>query len=127
MSMALSGISQNSKDSLLPIPVSQLRTAMFLIEEGRVCKTEDSLTKQLVGTIVVQNVIKDSIILVHQKNEAHYKTVMRYYQDMNKNGEEVINNLDANLRIHQKLIKRQKFNKYLYAIAGFGIGFFLTK
>ena len=129
MSMAFAGISQtsNTSDTSLPIPVTKLRRAVYLIEQGKLCESENALLYKVIDNLETKIVTKDSIILIYKKNEADYKTVVRYYQDMNKNGEEVINNLDENLGIQQKLLKRQKFNKFLYGFVGLGIGFFLTK
>jgi len=126
MSMAFAGISQTS-DTSLPIPVTKLRKAVFLIEQGKLCESENALLYKVIDNLETKIVTKDSIITIYKKNEADYKTVIRYYQDMNKNGEEVIKNLDENLGIYQKLIKRQKFNKYLYVFVGLGIGFFIKK
>ena len=126
MSMAFAGTSQTSDTSLL-IPVTKLRRAVFLIEQGKLCESENALLYKSIDNLEGKIITKDSIITIYKKNESEYKTVVRYYQEMNKNCEEVIKNLDENLGIHQKLIKRQKFNKYLYAIVGFGIGFFITK
>jgi len=126
MSMAFAGISQTS-DTSLPIPVTKLRKAVFLIEQGKLCESENALLYKVIDNLETKIVTKDSIITIYKKNEADYKAVVRYYQDMNKNGEEVIKNLEENLAIHQKLIKRQKFNKYLYVFVGLGIGFFIKK
>jgi hypothetical protein len=128
MSMAFAGISQNSKpDTLLPVPVIQLKKAIVLIEEGKVCKDEREIFRTLYFDLEKQVYIKDSIITVFKKNESDYKVVLNYYKQMNANNEEIINNLDANISIHQKFIKRQKFNRYLYAVAGVAFGFFVLK
>lgn len=132
MLMASACISQTSpplpnKDSSLSIPISQLWRAIIWIERGKLCEQENALLEKYINNQQEQINTKDSAISVYKRNERDYKTMVTYYKDMYKNGEEVIKNLDENIKIHQKFIKREKFNRYLYALLGVGFGILITK
>lgn len=128
MLLGYAGISQTSKpDTLLPIPVTQLKKAITLIEQGKVCRDEVQILKTQNAILENQVSTKDSIITRYKKNESDYRVSIKYYKDMNVNYEEIIDNLDENIKIHQKFIKKQKFNRYLYALGGLAVGFFILK
>ena len=116
-----------NKDSTLALPISQLWRAIIWIERGKLCEQEVVMLEKLVDNLEQKVGNRDSIIARHQRNETDYKLMVKYYKDMYANGEEVIKNLDENIRIHQKFIKREKRKKYLYAIAGAAFGFFILK
>lgn len=132
MLMASACISQTSlplpnKDSTLAIPISQLFRAIIWIERGKLCERENLLLEKYIDNQQEQIATKDSAIAVYKRNEADYKTMVDYYKTMYKNYEEITKNLDENLKIHQKFIRRQKFNRYLYALAGIGVGILIAK
>lgn len=132
MSMASACISQTSrplpnKDSTLAIPISQLFRAIIWIERGKLCEQENALLEQYIDNQREQIYAKDSAIAVYKRNERDYKTMITYYKDMYNNYEDITKNLDENLKIHQKFIRRQKINRYLYALAGIGVGILIAK
>jgi hypothetical protein len=130
--MAFEGISQKSQkspktDTIIGIPINQLRSAIYFLEQEKLCQEENLLLNKYIDGVGVLLATKDSVITKLRQNESQYKKVVNYYKDMATNYEEITKNLDENIKIHQKFIKKQKFNRYLYALGGLAVGFFIIK
>jgi hypothetical protein len=127
MLIALSSISQTSNDSLICIPNSQLKKAIVLIEKGKVVEYELSITKDKID--IFQNIIKvkDSVIKIYQDKEVGYKNIVQNQTNIISSSNQIITNLEKNVKLNAKLIRRQKYKKWIVGIIGIGIGIFITK
>lgn len=131
MLIAFKSISQTSnstiKDSLVSIPISQLRTAINTIERGKVVEQELIETKK---KVVVQDKlinVKDSIIVNYAKKEAAYKAIVVSYDKTMENDKQMITNLKASLLMQKLATKKQKVSKWAVAILSLGLGYLIGK
>lgn len=127
MQIALGSISQTLNDSMICIPNSQLKKAIVLIEKAKVVEKELSITKDKID--VFQNTIKvkDSVIKIFQDKEIAYKNILQNQTNIISSSNQIITNLEKNLELKAKLVRRQKNKKWVVGILGIGIGMLLTK
>jgi len=126
MLIALGGISQTSSDTAC-IPISQLKTAINIIEKGKVVEKELVLTKEAleVSEKRIQN--KDSIISQLNVKETLFLGMIDNYKTADKNKEQIINNLEKSITLERRKSNRQKMTKWLTGISGLLLGFFISK
>ena len=126
MLTALESTSQTSNDTLC-IPVSQLKTAINKIEEGKVAAKEVVLLKDKIEVIERRVVVKDSLIGMYLKNESNYRSLIVNYETSLLNNDTQIKNLETSVKYYKKIGRRQKFQKWVVAALGIGLGVFLIK
>ena len=124
---AYQGISQTSSDSVTCIPNSQLKKAINLIEKGKVVEEELVATKELLKNSETRLSVKDSIIGKYQLSENQYKAFVKNLEENVKNDSRIIYNLNTQIKLTQKIARRQKLSKYIVGILGVGIGYLIAK
>lgn len=127
MLIALSSISQTSNDSLVCIPNSQLKKAITIIEIGKITEEELTIVKKKLSIFQSTINVKDSIIDVYKSKEIDYKNILQNQSNIITSSNNIITNLEKNIQLNAKIIKRQKFKKWVVGIMGVGIGILLTK
>lgn len=124
---AYQGISQTSSDSVTCIPNTQLKKAINLIEKGKVVEEELVVTKELLKNSETRLSVKDSIIGKYQLSENQYKAFVKNLEENVKNDRRIIYNLNTQIKLTQKIARRQKLSKYIVGILGVGIGYLIAK
>ena len=124
---AYQGISQTSSDSVTCIPNAQLKKAINLIEKGKVVEEELVVTKELLKNSETRLSVKDSIIGKYQLSENQYKAFVKNLEENVKNDSRIIYNLNTQIKLTQKIARRQKLSKYIVGILGVGIGYLIAK
>lgn len=124
---AYQGISQTSSDSVTCIPNAQLKKAINLIEKGKVVEEELVATKELLKNSETRLSVKDSIIGKYQLSENQYKALVKNFEENVKNDSRIIYNLNTQIKLTQKIARRQKLSKYIVGILGVGIGYLIAK
>jgi NAD+--asparagine ADP-ribosyltransferase len=125
--IALSSISQTSNDSVICIPNSQLKKAITIIEKSKVTEEELSLSKVKLSIFQTSLSVKDSLISVYKSKEIDYKNILQNQTNAITLSNRIITNLEKNIEINAKLIRRQKTKKWIVGLLGIGIGIILTK
>lgn len=124
---AYQSISQTSSDSVTCIPNAQLKKAINLIEKGKVVEEELVVTKELLKNSETRLSVKDSIIGKYQLSENQYKAFVKNLEENVKNDSRIIYNLNTQIKLTQKIARRQKLSKYIVGILGVGIGYLIAK
>ena len=125
--IALSSISQTSNDSVICIPNSQLKKAITIFEKSKVTEEELSLSKVKLSIFQTSLSVKDSLISVYKSKEIDYKNILQNQTNAITLSNRIITNLEKNIEINAKLIRRQKTKKWIVGLLGIGIGIILTK
>ena len=126
MGIALDSISQTSTDTIC-LPISQLKIAINRIEEGKVVAKENGLLNIKVDNLERRMNLKDSIIGIYLNNESQYRNLINNYETNISNNAKIVENLEKIVSLNKKIARRQKFQKWLGAIIGVGIGILVTK
>jgi len=126
MGIALDSISQTSTDTIC-LPISQLKIAINRIEEGKVVAKENGLLNIKVDNLERRMNLKDSIIGIYLNNESQYRNLINNYENNISNNAKIVENLEKIVSLNKKIARRQKFQKWLGAIIGVGIGILVTK
>ena len=126
MGIALDSISQTSNDTIC-LPISQLKIAINRIEEGKVVAKENVLLNIKVDNLERRMNLKDSIIGIYLNNESQYRNLINNYETNISNNAKIVENLEKVVSLNKKIARRQKFQKWLGAIIGVGIGILVTK
>lgn len=124
MLIALESISQTSADTVC-LPLSQLKIAINKIEEGKVMGKEIVLLKDKLETVERRVMVKDSIILVYQKNESNYRRLINNYESNISNNSTIVANLEKSLKYQRRVANKQKFQKWMVAVLGVGVGYLI--
>lgn len=124
MLIALESISQTSADTVC-LPLSQLKIAINKIEEGKVMGKEIVLLKDKLEMVERRVMVKDSIILVYQKNESNYRRLINNYESNISNNSTIVANLEKSLKYQRRVANRQKFQKWMVAVLGVGVGYLI--
>jgi len=127
MQIALCSISQTLNDSLICIPNSQLKKAIVLIEKAKVLENELSITKDKIDVFQDIVKVKDSVIKIFQDKEIAYKNILQNQTNIISSSNQIITNLEKNLELKAKLVRRQRNKKWVVGILGICIGMLLTK
>ena len=125
--IALSSISQTSNDSLICIPNSQLKKAITIIEKSKITDEELSILKVKLSIFQTSLNVKDSVINIYKSKEIDYKNILQNQTNAITLSNKIITNLENNIKINAKLIRRQKTKKWVVGLLGIGIGIMLTK
>lgn len=126
MGIALDSISQTSSDTIC-LPISQLKIAINRLEEGKVVAKENVLLNIKVDNLQKRMYLKDSIIGIYLNNESQYRNLINNYETNISNNAKIVENLEKVVSLNKKIARRQKFQKWLGAIVGVGIGILVTK
>ena len=125
--IASSCISQTSSDTTVSLPITQLKKAINLIEKGKVMEQELILSKESIAILESRIVAKDSIFNLFKLKEQSYLAIFDNLKKNLSNSDEIISNLESQLKLEQKRLKRQKLSKWAALITGLSIGFIITK
>lgn len=124
MLTALDSISQTSADTVC-LPLSQLKIAINKIEEGKVMGKEIQLLKDKVQIVERRVIVKDSLILVYMKNESNYRRLINNYEANISNNAVIVANLEKSLKYQKRVANKQKFQKWMVAVLGVGVGYLI--
>ena len=113
-------------DSVTCIPNSILRNAIKQIETGKVVKEELLLTKKSVSLLQNSLTIKDSVIASYQRSEADYKNIYTNAKIQMIDLNSLIANERAIGKIYMLDARKQKKLKWVYAISGIAVGYFIV-
>jgi hypothetical protein len=125
--IASSCISQTSSDTTVSLPITQLKKAINLIEKGKVMEQELILSKESIAILESRIVAKDSIYNLFKLKEQSYLSIFDNLKKNISNSDEIISNLENQLKLEGKRLKRQKLSKWAALITGLSIGFIITK
>lgn len=125
MLIALESTSQTSADTVC-LPLSQLKIAINKIEEGKVMAKEIVLLKDKIQLVERRVVVKDSLILVYQKNESNYRRLINNYEANISNNATIVANLEKSLKYQRRIANKQKFQKWMVAVLGVGLGYAIS-
>jgi hypothetical protein len=109
------------------LPITQLKKAINLIEKGKVMEQELILSKESIAILESRIVAKDSIFNLFKLKEQSYLAIFDNLKKNLSNSDEIISNLESQLKLEQKRLKRQKLSKWAALITGLLIGFIITK
>jgi ABC-type antimicrobial peptide transport system permease subunit len=126
MGIALDSISQNSTDTIC-LPISQLKIAINRLEEGKVLAKENVLLNIKVDNLERRINLKDSIIGIYLNNESQYRNLINNYETNISNNAQIVTNLEKMVSLNKKIARRQKFQKWMVAILGVGLGILVSK
>jgi len=123
----LKATSQTVLDSTTAIPNTQLRKAINIIEKGKLVQQELDLTKQEVDFLDKRIQKKDSIIFNYAQKDIEWNKFYKNYQIELRNNKEYQSNTQSIFERQTILIKRNKYNKWIFLAAGLGAGIMLHK
>lgn len=126
MLIALDGISQNSKDTV-NLPIEQAKKAINIIEVGKVREQELVLTKKALTLAESRLSSKDSIINYLFSKDKAYQSIIEGYKKNLSNSDQIVSNLEHNLKVTEGEVKKQKGLKWLFGAGGVLTGFLIFK
>lgn len=86
---------------------------------------EIGLLKDKLEIIERRVLVKDSIILVYQKNESNYRRLINNYESNISNNATIVANLEKSLKYQRRVANKQKFQKWMVAVLGVGVGYLI--
>ena len=86
---------------------------------------EIGLLKDKLEIIERRVLVKDSIILVYQKNESNYRRLINNYESNISNNATIVANLEKSLKYTRRVANKQKFQKWMVAVLGVGVGYLI--
>lgn len=126
MLIALDGISQTSKDTVC-LPVEQVKKAINLIEVGKVREQELDLTKKALTLAESRLASKDSIINLNLVKEKAQLSVIEGYKKNLSNSNQIISNLEHNIKVVERENRLQKPLKWIFGAIGLAAGILISK
>ena len=124
MLIASESISQTSADTVC-LPLNQLKMAINKIEEGKVMSKEIGLLKDKIQSVERRLVVKDSLISVFMNNESNYRNLINNYESNISNNATIVENLEKSLKYQKRIANKQKFQKWMVAVLGVGLGYLI--
>lgn len=129
LAMTSPSISQNSSDSVTCIPNSALRTAVKLIEKGKLDSAELKVMRETVSLLNQRIQAKDLIIAEHQGKEQTYKLLAENFENQKKGFLDIVKLTNEEVMILRQDVKRQKRKTFFVGLAGIvatGLTIYLT-
>lgn len=124
--IVLDGTSQNSKDTV-HLPIEQVKKAISIIEISKVQQEELILTKKALQVAESRLIMKDSIIYYNAQKDKMYLSIIEGYKKNLSNSDQIVSNLEHNLKVSERQTRIQKSLKWLFVAAGFAGGFLIAK
>lgn len=124
--IALEGISQTSKDTV-HLPIEQVKKAISIIEVGKVQQEELILTKKALQIAENRLILKDSVIYYNSLKDKMYLSIIEGYKKNLSNSNQIVSNLEHNLKIEERQTRIQKSLKWVFVAVGFAGGFLIAK
>ena len=124
--IVLEGTSQTSKDTV-HLPIEQVKKAISIIEVGKVHQEELILTKKALQLAENRLVLKDSVIYYNSLKDKMYLSIIEGYKKNISNSDQIISNLEHNIKVEQRKTRVQKVYKWIALVGGLTAGFFISK
>lgn len=124
--IALEGISQTSKDTV-HLPIEQVKKAISIIEVGKVQQEELILTKKALQIAENRLILKDSVIYYNSLKDKMYLSIIEGYKKNLSNSNQIVSNLEHNLKVEERQTRIQKSLKWVFVAVGFAGGFLIAK
>jgi|JI6StandDraft_1071083.scaffolds.fasta_scaffold280000_2 hypothetical protein len=124
--IVLEGTSQTSKDTV-HLPIEQVKKAISIIEVSKVQQEELVLTKKALQVAENRLVLKDSVIYYNSLKDKMYLSIIDGYKKNLSNSDQIISNLEHNIKVEQRNTRVQKVYKWIALAGGLTAGFFISK
>jgi len=115
------GISQTASNNTC-IPNEQLKKAINLIEQGKVCKDEVQLLKSKIVQLDSSITNKNKLIAEYQKNLGYQDTIISGYAGVVKNLQKSIANGVQTFALQKEKLKKERYKKWAALTIGVAFG-----